>query len=45
MSREGDAIVIRPAQPNSLLEVLRSLMPLEEDFPSIEELPTGDVDL
>jgi antitoxin VapB len=45
MSREGDAIVIRPAQPNSLLEVLRSLKPLEEDFPSIEELPTGDVDL
>ncbi len=45
MSREGDALVIRPARPRSLLEVLRSLRPLDEDFPSIDELPTDDVEL
>jgi antitoxin VapB len=45
MTREADAIVIRPAPPRSLLAVLKHLKPLEESFPEIHELPAEPVDL
>jgi antitoxin VapB len=45
MSREGDAIVIRPAKPHSLLAVLQTLKPLKEDFPKIADLPAEPVEL
>jgi antitoxin VapB len=37
MSREGDALVIRAIRRRSLLEVLGSLDPLDEDFPEIDD--------
>ena len=45
MRKEGDRLVIEPAPPRSLLAVLRSLQPIEEDFPAIEELPHRPVEL
>lgn len=45
MSREGDALVIRPAPPRSLLALLRTLEPLEDEFPPIAELPAERVEL
>jgi antitoxin VapB len=45
ISREGDAIVIRPAPPRSLLAALRTWAPIEEDFPAVDELPVEPVNL
>lgn len=45
LTREADAIVMRPAPPRSLLAVLEALKPLEESLPEIEELPAEPVDL
>ena len=39
MRREGERLIIEPAQPKSLLGVLATLAPLEEDFPPISDLP------
>ena len=43
--REGQRLVIEPAPPISLLAVLATVKPIEEDFPPIEELPLRPVDL
>lgn len=45
MRKEGDRLVIEPAPAKSLLAVLATLEPIEEDFPAIEELPHTPVDL
>lgn len=45
ISREGDAIVIRPAPPRSLLAALCDWAPLEDDLPEIVELPVEPVNL
>jgi antitoxin VapB len=45
MSREGDLLVIRPGPQRSLLAVLASLKPLQEDLPAIAELPAEPVNL
>jgi antitoxin VapB len=45
MRKEGPRLVIEPAPRKSLLEILRTLKPLDEEFPSIEELPLEPVDL
>jgi len=45
MTREADAIIIRPAPPRSLLALLKTLKPLEERFPEIPELPIEPVEL
>lgn len=45
LHKEGDRLIIEPARPKSLLAVLATLQPLEEDFPSISELPVDEVDL
>lgn len=37
MSREGDALIIRAVRRRSLLEVLGTLEPLNEDFPEIDD--------
>jgi len=42
--REGERLIIEPAAPTSLLALLRSLKPLKEDFPVIEDLPADPVD-
>lgn len=45
MTREADAIVIRPMPPRSLLAVLKTLKPLEETFADIPELLAEPVEL
>ena len=45
MRKEGDRLIIEPAPPKSLLAVLASLTPLQEDFPPIGNLPPEPVDL
>lgn len=45
MRREGTRLVIEPAPPTSLLALLETLAPLEEEFPEIAELPLDPVDL
>jgi antitoxin VapB len=43
--KEGDRLVIEPAPPRSLLAVLATLEPIDEEFPAIDELPHRPVDL
>jgi antitoxin VapB len=45
MRKEGDRLIIEPAPPKSLLAVLATLAPLEEDFPPVHDLPPDAVDL
>ena len=45
MRKEGDRLIIEPAQPRSLLAVLATLQPLDEEFPPIPELPVDSVEL
>lgn len=45
MRKEGDRLIIEPAKPKSLLAVLATLAPLDEDFPPIPELALDPVDL
>jgi antitoxin VapB len=45
MRKEGDRLIIEPAPPKSLLAVLATLVPLDEDFPAIRDLPPDRVDL
>lgn len=45
LRKEGDRLVIEPAQPQSLLTVLGNLKPLKEDFAKIEDAPAEPVDL
>jgi antitoxin VapB len=45
MRKEGDRLIIEPVPPKSLLAVLATLAPLQEDFPPIVESPPDPVDL
>jgi len=45
MRKEGDRLIIEPAPPKSLLAVLATLAPLQEDFPPILDLPPDPLDL
>ena len=45
MRKEGDRLVIEPAAPTSLLALLATWKPLDEEFPPIEDLPPEPVDL
>jgi antitoxin VapB len=44
MRKEGDKIIIEPMPKLSLLELLDTLDPIEEEFPEIEDLPADPVD-
>ena len=44
MRKEGDKIIIEPAPKKSLLELLDTLEPIEEEFPEIEDLPPEPVE-
>ena len=33
--KEGERLIVEPAQPKSLLDVLTTLVPLDEEFPPI----------
>ena len=37
MRKEGEKLIIEPAQPQSLLQLLATLKPIEEDFPQIAD--------
>lgn len=45
MRKEGDKLIIEPSTPRTLLGVLASLEPLDEEFPVIDELPVDPVEL
>ena len=45
MRKDGQRIILEPAPPQSLLAVLSSLPTLEEEFPTIDDLPPDPVDL
>lgn len=45
LRREGRRLILEPIPRPSLLGVLATLKPLDEDFPAIESLPAEPVDL
>jgi antitoxin VapB len=45
MRKEGERLIIEPAPKRSLLELLDSLDPIDEEFPVIEDMPPEPVDL
>jgi antitoxin VapB len=45
MRKEGERLVIEPAAPPSLLALLRTLEPIEEDFAPIPDPAPEPVDL
>lgn len=45
MRKEGDRLIIEPAPPLSLLALLATLAPLEEDFPPITDSTPDPVQL
>ncbi len=45
MRKKGERLIIEPARPKSLLAVLATLRPLDEEFPPIPELPVDSVAL
>ena len=45
MRKEGARLVIEPVPKKSLLEILKSLEPIEEDFPEIDDPPPEPVGL
>ena len=44
MRKEGDKLIIESAPRKSLLEILATLEPIEEDFPEISDPPPEPVD-
>ena len=45
MRKEGERLIIEPAPKRSLIELLDSWDPIDEEFPPIEDLPPEPVDL
>jgi antitoxin VapB len=45
MRKEGGRLIIEPAAPKSLLALLATLAPIDEDFPPIDDPPPTPVDL
>ena len=45
MRKEGDRLIIEPTEPKSLLAVLATLKPIDEDFPPIPDPAPEAVDL
>lgn len=43
--KEGRRLILEPAPPSSLLALLDTLEPMEEEFPGIPELPLDPIDL
>jgi len=43
--KEGNRLIIEPVgQPNRLIQLLKTLKPITEDFPNIEDPPFKDLD-
>jgi antitoxin VapB len=45
MRKEGERLIIEPAPKKSLLALLATLEPIDEEFPEIKDLPPEPVDL
>jgi len=45
LRKDGDRLILEPATSASLLGLLETLEPLDEDFPEFEDLPPEAVDL
>jgi len=45
MRKEGEKLIIEPAPPKSLLALLATLSPLDEDFPPIDDPAPDPVEL
>jgi len=45
MRREGDRLIIEPARPKSLLDLLATLEPIDEEFPLIPDPPPEPFDI
>ncbi len=45
MRKEGERLIIEPAPPRSLLALLATLKPLDEEFPPIPDHAPDPVDL
>ncbi len=45
MRKDGEKLILQPAPPKSLLALLATLKPLEEDFPAIPDHAPDPVDL
>ncbi len=45
MRKDGERLIIEAVPPKSLLAVLATLTPLDEDFPAMPELPLDPVEL
>ena len=45
MRKEGDKLIIEVAPPKSLLAILATLSPLDEDFPPIDDPVPHPIDL
>jgi antitoxin VapB len=45
MRKDGDRLIIEPAPPKSLLALLATLAPLDEEFPPVLDAPPDPVDL
>jgi antitoxin VapB len=43
--KEGDRLIVEPAQPRSLLAYLAAAEPIDDEFSPIEDLPPDPVDL
>jgi antitoxin VapB len=44
MRKEGDRLIIEPVLPKSLLALLATLTPLDEEFPPIADAPPDPVE-
>ncbi|MCW5979067.1 MAG: AbrB/MazE/SpoVT family DNA-binding domain-containing protein [Bryobacteraceae bacterium] len=45
MRKEGSRLIVEPVSPQSLLEILAKLSPIEEEFPEIRDDSPRTVDL
>lgn len=41
MHRDGDRLVIEPVRKRGLVALLKSMKPVDEDFPDLEDPPPG----
>jgi antitoxin VapB len=45
MRKDGNRLILEPAPPRSLLALLATLEPVDDDFPTVASLPVDDVEL
>jgi len=43
--KDGHRLIIEPAPPKSLLEVLKGLEPIDDDIPEVSNLPIDDIEI